>query len=108
MSYTGCVAATEPRHPACATSISVEPRIWDYFCIIAAERGVTIGQLLSHVDRAMRLEPTWRGKCSTRNLSSAVRVFVIEQCELKPQTATEPACEVGYLTSLNHLRSAMP
>jgi predicted DNA-binding ribbon-helix-helix protein len=30
-----------------ATSISVEPRIWDYFCIIAADRGVTIGQQLS-------------------------------------------------------------
>ena len=73
-----------------ATSISVEPRIWDYFCIIAAERGVTIGQLLSHVDRAMRLEPTWRGKCSTRNLSSAVRVFVIEQCELEPQPRPNP------------------
>ena len=73
-----------------ATSISVEPRIWDYFCIIAAERGVTIGQLLSHVDRAMRLEPTWRGKCSTRNLSSAVRVFVIGQCELKPQPRPNP------------------
>ena len=30
-----------------ATSISVEPRIWDYFCTIAAERGVTVGQLLA-------------------------------------------------------------
>ena len=59
-----------------ATSISVEPRIRDYFCTIAAERGLTVGQLLSHVDPAMRLEPTWRGKCSTRNLSSAVRAFV--------------------------------
>jgi predicted DNA-binding ribbon-helix-helix protein len=40
-----------------ATSISVEPRIWEYFRIIAVERGVTIGQLLNYVDRAMRLEP---------------------------------------------------
>ena len=30
-----------------ATSISVEPRIWDYFCTIAPERGVTVGQLLA-------------------------------------------------------------
>jgi hypothetical protein len=65
-------------------------------------------QLLSHVDRAMRLEPTWRGKCSTRNFSSAIRVFVIEQCEPQATAATEPACEMGYLITLNHLRSAMP
>jgi hypothetical protein len=49
---------------------------------------VTIGQLLSHVDRAMRLEPTWRGKCSTRNLSSAVRVFVVEQCKSRSRDRT--------------------
>ena len=35
-----------------ATSISVEPRIWDYFCTIAPERGVTVGQLLSYVEAA--------------------------------------------------------
>jgi hypothetical protein len=32
-----------------ATSISVEPRIWDYFCIIAAERGVTVGESGHHL-----------------------------------------------------------
>ena len=55
--------------------LTATERVWDYFCIIAAERGVTVGQLLSYVDRAMRLEPTWRGECSTRNLSSAVCVL---------------------------------
>jgi predicted DNA-binding ribbon-helix-helix protein len=76
--------------PGSKTSISVELPIWDYFCIIAAERGVTIGELLDHVNRTCRLEPTITGKMSVRNLSSAVRVFVVNQCILKPQPKPNP------------------
>ena len=32
--------------------LTATERVWDYFCIIAAERGVTVGQLLSYVEAA--------------------------------------------------------
>jgi len=72
------------------TTISVELPIWHYFCIIAQQRGVTIGTLLDYVNRTHRLEPTITGKVSVRNLSSAVRMFVMSQCELKPQPKPNP------------------
>jgi predicted DNA-binding ribbon-helix-helix protein len=78
------------RHIGKATSVSVELPIWDYFCIIAQQRGVTIGTLLDYVNRTHRLEPTITGKMSVRNLSSAVRMFVMSQVELKPQPRPNP------------------
>jgi hypothetical protein len=42
----------------------------------------------------------WRGKYSTRDQSSAVRRFRHRAVRAQAATATEPACEVGYLTSL--------
>ena len=72
------------------TSISVELPLWDYFCIIASERGVTIGELVDHVNRTHRLEPTITGKVSVRNLSSAIRIFVANECVLKPQPRPNP------------------
>ena len=72
------------------TSVSLELPIWDAFCIIAQQRGVTIGTLLDYVNRTHRLEPTIKGKMSVRNLSSAVRMFVMSQCELKPQPRPNP------------------
>jgi predicted DNA-binding ribbon-helix-helix protein len=78
------------RCPSKRTSISVELPIWDYFCIIAQQRGVTIGTLLDYVNRTHRLEPTITGKMSVRDLSSAVRMFVMSQVELKPQPRPNP------------------
>jgi predicted DNA-binding ribbon-helix-helix protein len=78
------------RCPSVRTSISVELPIWDYFCIIAQQRGVRIGELLDYVNRKHRLEPTITGKQSVRNLSSAVRMFVMSQCVLKPQPKPNP------------------
>ena len=72
------------------TSVSLELPIWDAFCIIAQQRGVTIGTLLDYVNRTHRLEPTITGKMSARNLSSAVGMFVMSQCELKPQPRPNP------------------
>ena len=72
------------------TSISVELPTWDAFCMIAQQRGVSIGELLDYVDKTHRLEPTITGKMSVRNLSSAVRMFVMSQCELKPQPRPNP------------------
>jgi predicted DNA-binding ribbon-helix-helix protein len=78
------------RCPSMRTSVSVELPIWDAFCLIASQRGVTVGALLDYVNRTHRLEPTITGKMSVRNLSSAVRMFVMSQCELKPQPKPNP------------------
>ena len=78
------------RHAGKQTSVSLELPIWDTFCIIANERGVSIGELLDYVNRTHRLEPTITGKQSVRNLSSAVRMFVMSQCVLKPQPKPNP------------------
>ena len=72
------------------TSVSLELPIWETFCIIANERGVSIGELLDYVNRTHRLEPTITGKQSVRNLSSAVRMFVMSQCVLKAQPKPNP------------------
>ena len=72
------------------TSVCLELPFWEAFCIIAQQRGVRIGELLDYVNRTHRLEPTITGKQSVRNLSSAVRMFVMSQCVLKPQPKPNP------------------
>jgi predicted DNA-binding ribbon-helix-helix protein len=52
-----------------ATSISLEPQFWRAFEEIAQRRRVSLAQLLSAVDEGR-----------TGNLSSAVRLFVLECC----------------------------
>jgi predicted DNA-binding ribbon-helix-helix protein len=50
------------------SSISLEPEFWEALKRIAATRGVSANALVTEIDRA-------RG---ARNLSSALRVFVLE------------------------------
>ena len=60
-----------------ATSVSLEPAFWQALCDIAARRGIPVNALLTEIDAA-------RGG----NLSSAVRLFVLECCrrgELTPR-----------------------
>lgn len=52
-----------------ATSISLEPAFWDALREIAARRQVSVNALLSAIDAG-------RGG----NLSSAIRLFVLESC----------------------------
>jgi predicted DNA-binding ribbon-helix-helix protein len=52
-----------------ATSISLEPPFWRALCDLAARRGVAVSILLTEIDAA-------RGG----NLSSAIRLFVLESC----------------------------
>ena len=62
-----------------ATSVSLEPVFWQALCEIAARRGIPVNALLTEIDAA-------RGG----NLSSAIRVFVLECCrrgELAPRTS---------------------
>ena len=52
-----------------ATSVSLEPAFWEGLCEIAARRHVSVNALLSQIDAE-------RGG----NLSSAIRLFVLESC----------------------------
>jgi predicted DNA-binding ribbon-helix-helix protein len=56
------------------TSLSLEDAFWRRLRAIAAARGLSVGALIEQIDaaRAERGEPTG-------NLSSAVRVFVLEE-----------------------------
>ena len=52
-----------------ATSISLEPAFWQALCDIAARRRIPVSALLTEIDAG-------RGG----NLSSAIRLFVLESC----------------------------
>ena len=59
-----------------ATSVSLEPAFWQALCEIAAQREKPVNALLTEIDAE-------RGG----NLSSAIRLFVLESCrrgELAP------------------------
>ncbi len=54
------------------TSVSLENAFWDVFCRIARDRGLSINDLVAEVDGGRN-----------GNLSSAIRVFVLESLEKK-------------------------
>lgn len=53
------------------TSLSLEPEFWAALKEIAGARGLSLAALIAQVDQA-------RGEASAANLSSALRVFVLE------------------------------
>jgi predicted DNA-binding ribbon-helix-helix protein len=55
------------------TSLSLEPAFWDALKAVARARGLSLNRLIEEIDRA-RADDGASG-----NLSSAVRVFVLEQ-----------------------------
>jgi len=55
------------------TSLSLEPAFWDALKAVARTRGLSLNRLIEEIDRA-RAEDGAAG-----NLSSAVRVFVLEE-----------------------------
>lgn len=57
-----------------ATSVTLEPEFWDCLKEVAAARGLSINQLATEIDAVRR-----------GNLSSALRVFVLE--DLKRRVA---------------------
>lgn len=63
------------------TSISLEQAFWDGLRHLANERGLSIAALVAEIDAA-------RGGA---NLSSAVRVFVLEAIAARPPTNSAPA-----------------
>jgi predicted DNA-binding ribbon-helix-helix protein len=54
------------------TSVSLEPEFWDALKAIAARRGVSAGRLIEEIDAGR-----------TRNLSSAIRVFVLTELQAR-------------------------
>jgi predicted DNA-binding ribbon-helix-helix protein len=59
-----------------ATSITLEEEFWQALKDIAGERGVSVNALVEEIDRAR-----------SGNLSSAIRVFVLERYRLKNASA---------------------
>jgi predicted DNA-binding ribbon-helix-helix protein len=53
------------------TSLSLEPQFWDALKEIAASKGFSLAGLIAEIDAA-------RGVTPTSNLSSALRVYVLE------------------------------
>ena len=60
------------------TSISLENIFWDQIKNLAADRGVTVNQLLTEIDLDR-----------TGNLSSAARVFVLENVRNKTENKSK-------------------
>lgn len=52
------------------TSLSLEPEFWDELKRVAADRGISMNQLVSEIDK---------GRAG--NLSSALRVFVLKNLQ---------------------------
>jgi predicted DNA-binding ribbon-helix-helix protein len=46
--------------------------------IIAIERNISLSHLWGNIENIMRLDPPWRDRRRVRNLSAAVRIFVME------------------------------
>ena len=62
-----------------ATSVSLEPQFWQALGEIARRRGVSLARLLAQIDAE-------RDSAHPGNLSSAIRVFVLE-CALAGELA---------------------
>ncbi len=62
------------------TSVSLEDAFWERLRHIAAERGVTVGRLITEID------------CHRRaNLSSAIRVYVVEWLSARRVSSRPPS-----------------
>jgi predicted DNA-binding ribbon-helix-helix protein len=72
------------------TSVSLENEFWDYLREIAVERGVSIGALVAAIDANRQ----------HANLSSAIRIFVLQFYRYQLQIRTAPlGTPTGGLTS---------
>ena len=61
------------------TSISLEEEFWDLLKRSAARQGRSLASLIAQIDRD-RL-----GKAPTRNLSSALRLFILQELQDSPE-----------------------
>lgn len=58
-----------------ATSVSLEQAFWERLQDLAAERGMSINEIITDIDRRR-----------TGNLSSAIRLFVLEKVDRRNET----------------------
>jgi predicted DNA-binding ribbon-helix-helix protein len=65
----GSVVKHSVRIAGHATSVSLEPAFWEAFCAIAARRRLSVNALLAAIDAGR-----------DGNLSSAIRLFVLDSC----------------------------
>jgi len=74
------------------TSVSLEQQFWDIVRLLAAREQITVSALLRLVDDAR----------TQSNLSSAVRVYVLEQVRAQAGSAFErrPPANMSYAPSL--------
>jgi predicted DNA-binding ribbon-helix-helix protein len=76
------------------SSVSVEPEFWDQLRLAAWERQTTLTNLLVEINRTGRLlPPQGPNQHRVRNLSAAVRVFVLNEVLAKLAQAQEPATQ---------------
>jgi predicted DNA-binding ribbon-helix-helix protein len=65
------------------TCITVDDITWHLLRCMAINRGLSLSMLVGEINRTMRLLPERRGKRRVRSLSSAVRVFVLQNAPFK-------------------------
>ena len=59
------------------TSITLEAAFWDALAAIAKQRATTVAGLIAEIDRARAADP------AAPNLSSAIRVFVLQEMQAR-------------------------
>jgi predicted DNA-binding ribbon-helix-helix protein len=75
-----------------STSLTIEPDFWEQFRLIVMEHGITVGALLTEIERTMRLLPyQGPGRHRVRTLSAAVRVFVLQEVLARADNPIEHA-----------------
>jgi predicted DNA-binding ribbon-helix-helix protein len=65
------------------TSVSLEEAFWNSMKEISATRGMTLSDLVSEIDKSRK----------QGNLSSAIRLYVLDYFRTKAGVATEPHAE---------------
>jgi predicted DNA-binding ribbon-helix-helix protein len=68
------------------TSVSLEDAFWARLKVIAAQRRQTISQVIAGIDSAR----------DHSNLSSAIRLFVLDHCPLQPSLPADVAPHVAH------------
>lgn len=64
-----------------ATSVSMEQTFWDHLNIIATRENKSLNQLITNIDAA---------RAGRGNLSSALRVFIVQDLAISVTTAQNP------------------
>jgi predicted DNA-binding ribbon-helix-helix protein len=76
------------------TSITVEREFWDQLRLITIEYQTSMTALITEIDRTMRLMPfQGPGRHRVRTLSSAIRVFVLQQVLARTDDPIERATQ---------------